>query len=265
MKKLCRIQWMFLVMVCGFSLAASSQTVPNPVQMESESKGKIKLSAAISLGINYQTGNSKNGSPFVQTFALSAMDSIKKFSLNTKHHYNQNTRKVNKEEFLGGLQFDYHPLSRFSPIARIELYSNRVRQINRRFSGLLGVKYFYFKHLKDNAITSEYSINGAFVFENNNYSKEALLPNKSRLRLSVRPQFKQSVTKNIFLGFESFYKPDIVDFSDFISDSMFQINYVFNKNISLLCSYRYEYDSRPATTTIKKTDTSLLASVVLKL
>ena len=262
MKKWWCIQWMFFAMVCGFSPAVSSQTVPKPIQMESKRMEKVKLSTAISLGGNYQTGNTENGS-LVLSSALSAVDSIKEFSLNAKYHYSENARKMNKDEFSGGLQFDYHPLSQFSPFVRVEFYSNRFRQIDSRFSGLLGAKYCYFKYLKDNAITSEYSISGAFVFENDNYTKEALLPDKSRFRFSLRPKFKQSVMRNIFLGLECFYKPNIVDFSDFIIDSMFQINFTVNEYITLLCSYQYEYDSKPATTIVKKIDTNLLSSLVI--
>ena len=254
---------LFLVMFCGFLPVVSSQTVPKSIRMESERKAKVKVLTAISLGGSYQTGNTENGSVLLSS-AISAMDSIKEFSLNAKYHYSENARKMNKEEFSGGLQFDYHPLSQFSPFIRAEFYSNQFRQIDSRFSGLLGAKYCYFKYLKNNFITSEYSISGAFVFENDNYTKEALLPDKSRVRLSLRPKFKQIVMKNIFLGLESFYKPNIVDFSDYIIDSMFQINFVVNEYVTLSCSYQYEYNSRPATVIVKNTDTSLLASLMVK-
>ena len=254
---------LFLVMICGFSQVVSTQTIPKSIRMESERKEKVKVSTAISLGGSYQTGNTENGSVLLSS-AVSAMDSIKEFSLNAKYHYSENARKMNKEEFSGGLQFDYRPLSRFSPFVRGEFYSNQFRQIDSRFSGLLGAKYCYFKYLKDNIIISEYSISGAFVFENDNYTKEALLSDKSRVRLSLRPKFKQIVMKNIFLGLECFYKPNIVDFNDFIIDSMFQINFVVNEHVTLSCSYQYEYDSKPATATVKKTDTNLLASLMVK-
>ena len=263
MKRQRYIQWMFLVAVCSFTSAVFPQTAPKPIQMESERMAKVKIATAINLGGNHQTGNTENGS-LVLSSALSAMDSIKEFSLNAKYHYSENARKMNKEEFSGGLQFDYHPLSRFSPFIRVEFYSNRFRQIDSRFSGLLGAKYCYFKSFKDNIVISEYTISGAFVYVNDNYSKKALLPDKSRLRLSLRPKFKQRVMKNIFLGAECYYKPNIVDFGDFIIDSMFQINFVVNRYITLQCSYQHEYDSRPATTAVKKTDTNLLASLEIK-
>jgi len=263
MKKLWCNLWMFLIVLCCFIKTVSSQTTPKPIQMESERMAKVKTTTIVNVGGNYQTGNTENGS-FALSSALSAMDSIKEFSLNAKYHYSENARKMNKDEFSGGLQFDYHPLSRFSPFVRAEFYSNRFRQIDSRFSGLLGAKYCYFKYLKDNVVISEYTISGAFVYENDNYSKEALLPDKSRLRLSLRPKFKQSIMKNIFLGAECYYKPNIVEFGDFIIDSMFQINFVVNGYISLKCSYQYEYDSKPATTAVKKTDTNLRASLEIR-
>ena len=262
MKKLC-IQWMILFVVCSISPFVDAQTAPKRIQMETEREAKVKLSTVINVGGNYQTGNTENGA-FALSSAISAMDSIKEFSLNARYNYSENARKMNKNEFSGGVQFDYHPLSRFSPFARLEFYSNKFRQINSRFAGLLGAKYCYFKRYNNNTVTSEFSVSGAFAWELDNYTSETHLPDRDRFRLSIRPKFKQSVTKSIFLGYECFYKPNLDDFKDYIIDSRFQLNFVISNRITLFCSYTYEYDSRPVTSTVKKTDTYLLASLEIK-
>ena len=217
---------------------------------------KIKLSARLTLDGYYQTGNTEKSNVSAAAF-LSAVDSIKEFSANTKYIYGENNKTVNQKEYNAGIQFDYHPLAVVSPFVRGEFYKNEFKKIKGRFDGLIGVKYRYF--VKPEIL--DYSISAALLFELERYEKDVELPPKERLRLSVRPKFKHNLSEHIYLTAEVFYKPNILKFNDYILCGNININIRAFKQGLIRFSYEHEYNNMPVTDRVRKTDALLLAGL----
>jgi hypothetical protein len=221
---------------------------------------KAKLAGRINIDGNYQTGNVEKTNVSGTVF-LSALDSVKEFSANGRFLYGQNNKKVNQREYMAGVQYDYHPFSLFSPFARFEYYQNEFKKINGRYSALAGAKYrYYVKPGK-----SDCSISAAVLYDLDIFTDDAGLPNKERLRMSVRPKFKYDLTESVYVVTEIFYKPNLTDFCDYIVCGNFNINIRLFKKGLLRFSYEYEYNNRPATRTVKKTDALLLAGLGIEL
>ena len=254
-----RILFFVCIIIFPVSLLAqiSGSSTPKDISAKRGSRAsKAKISTRITLGGNYQTGNTEKAAVSGSAY-LASVDSIKEFSANAKYTYGENNKKLNQKEYMAGIQYDYHPLSRFSPFVRVEFYKNEFKKINGRYSGLLGAKYRYL--VKDDVM--DYSISAALVYDLENYTNNASLPDRERLRLSIRPKFKQQLMDNIHLLAEIYYKPNLAEFDDYIVYATFNLNFRMNKYVFLRASYEYDYDSKPATATVKKTDTLLLASL----
>ena len=254
-----RICFVITLLFC-FSLSGFAQNSDSRVSMESKRVAKTKISTKISLGGNYWTGNTEKGT-IIGSLGLAAVDSIKEFSFDAKYAYGENNKKVNQQEFLSGLQYDFHPLSAFSPFMRIELYNNKFRNLKYRYSGLAGAKYRFFVYKKDGETTSDYSISGAFTYVFEKYSPEAKASDQQKVRLSLRPKIKQKLAKNIYFQSELYYIPKINCWEDYIFYFRSNVNFLVNSNIFIKCSYDYEYENKPITTDIKKTDTYLTISL----
>lgn len=223
-------------------------------------KKKLSFTTNLSLGGNYQTGNTdKSGLSFAAQ--LSARDSIKEFSLNGKYNYGKDRGVKNLQDYLAGIQYDYHPYAVFSPFLRFELYSNEFQKISQRYSGLAGGKYRFYFNQQNGNIISEYSISAAVLIDYEKYISTADLADKDKYRLSVRPKFSQQVMQNILLNFELFYQPNLSDFEDYLINGKASLNFQVNKYVFLKSSYEYKYNSRPATKDVKKQDTLLLVSL----
>ena len=251
---------LFIICLFCFSLNGVAQSSDSRVSMEKTRAAKTKIATNISLGGNYWTGNTEKGI-IMGGVSLSAVDSIKEFSFDAKYTYGENNKKVNQREFLSGLQYDYHPLSVFSPFLRIELYNNEFRNIKSRYSGLAGAKYRFFLNKKDGETTSDYSISGAFTYVFERYTSDAQSSDQQKVRLSLRPKIKQKLAKNIYFQSELYYIPRIDCWEDYNLYSRSYINFLINSNIFFKCSFDYEYENKPVTTDIKKTDTKLIISL----
>ena len=249
------VLFLFCFWTTGFS-----QKVGQTISLESNRTARAKISTNISLGGSFLTGNIEKGA-ISGNVHVAAVDSVKEFSFDAKYIYGENNNQVNQREYLTGLQYDYHPLSKVSPFIRMELYSNEFKDIERLYSGLLGVKYRYFVYKKDGETISDYSISGAFSYGFEKYTPNAESSNQEKIRLSVRPKFKQKLMKNITLHLEVYYKPNVNHWNDYIIHSISNINFLINRNVFVKGSYEYVYDSKPITSTIKKTDTMFLTSV----
>ena len=217
---------------------------------------KVKLSARLALDGYYQTGNTEK-SNISTTVLLSAVDSIKEFSANARYMYGENDKTANQKEYKAGLQFDYHPFAIFSPFARAEYYKNEFKKIKGRFDGLIGVKYRFF--VKPEIL--DYSVSAALLFDLEGYEKDVNLPRRERLRLSVRPKFKHNLTSDIYLTAEMFYKPNLLNFSDYILCGNINLNIRAFKQGLIRLSYEHEYNNRPITNYVRKTDALLLAGI----
>ena len=221
---------------------------------------KAKLSAQITLDGYYQTGNTDKMN-LSGTVFVSAIDSVKEFSANGKFLYGENNKMINQREYNAGIQYDYHPLADFSPFVRFEFYSNEFKKITGRYAGLVGAKYRYY--VKPDI--SDFSISAAFLFDMEHYTADANLPNKERWRLSIRPKFKQNLTETVYLVAEIYYKPNLKDFNDYIIYGISNLNIRIFKKGLLRLSYEHEYNNRPATNKVKKTDALLLAGIGIEL
>lgn len=259
-----KIKYLSLLFICcwcaGVSAQISNASAPKDISKKASSRAsKSKIQSNITLGASSQTGNT-NKSGITTTASFAAVDSIKEFSANLRYAFGENNGVVNQREYLAGGQFDYRPLSKLSPFVRFEFYNNDFRKISQRYSGLLGLKYRYFvyKH------TSDYSISAALLYNYEKYTSDTNLPHTEKMRISIRPKFKQILMENIHLLAEVYYKPNLADFSDYMIYSVTVINFKVNRHVFLRTSYEYEYSSRPATAKVKKTDTLLLGSFGLE-
>ena len=256
--------YLVLIFLFCYSLNGFGQNIDSRVSMESKRAAKTKIATSISLGGNFWTGNIDKSS-FLGNLHIAATDSIKEFSFDAKYIYGENNKKLNHREFMTGLQYDYHPLSVFSPFTRIELYSNEFRNIKYRFSGLAGAKYRFYVHKNDIETTSDFSVSGAFTYVYEKYTPDAQSLNQYKFRLSLRPKIKQKLAKNIYFQSELYYMPKIDCWEDYILYFRSNINFLVNSNIFIKCSYEYEFESKPITTDIKKTDTIFSISLGVNL
>ena len=224
--------------------------------VKSHRVSKAKLSAKITLDGYYQTGNTERANVSGSVF-VSAIDSIKEFSVNGRYLYGEYNKIVNQREYIAGIQYDYHPFSTLSPFVRGEFYKNEFRKINARYAGLIGLKYRYF--VKPDV--SDYSISAALLYDVDHFVADVELPMKERFRASVRPKCKQNLSGYVYLIAEAYYKPNLLNFSDYILCGNLNLNVrVFKKGL-LRLSYEHEYNSMPATNMVKKTDALLLAGL----
>jgi len=251
-------------LVCIIACCLSSVTLfaqkSGSSSAENERVSKAKLSSQITLDGYYQTGNTEKTN-ISGTVFVSAIDSIKEFSANGKFLYGENNRAINQREYIAGIQYDYHPHADFSPFVRFEFYSNAFKKITGRYAGLAGAKYRYY--VKPDI--SDFSISAAVLFDLEHYTADANLPNKERWRISVRPKFKQNLTETVYLVAEVYYKPNLADFNDYIVYGIFNLNFRIFKQGLLRLSYEHEYNNRPATNRVQKTDALLLAGFGIEL
>ena len=249
-----------LLFICCWYMGAFAQisnaSIPKDISEQiSARSSKSKISSNVTFGANLQTGNTEKSGIFA-TASFASEDSIKEFSANLRYAFGANNGVVNQREYLAGGQCDYHPLARLSPFVRFEFYNNHFRKIAQRYSGLAGLKYRYFVYKN----SSDYSISAALLFNFEKYTSDTELPDTEKMRLSIRPKFKQALMENIHLVAEIYYKPNLADFADYMIYSITTLNFRVNRYIFLRGSYEYEYNSRPATAVVKKTDTLLLGS-----
>ena len=237
----------------------SGSVAAKNIMVKSSRASKAKLSARINLDGNYQTGNTEKAN-FSGSVFMSAIDSLKEFSVNARFLYGENDKIVNQREYVAGLQYDYLPFSIISPFVRSEFYKNEFQKINGRYSGLAGAKYRYF--VKPNIL--DYSISMAILYDIEHYIKDVDLPKKERLRISVRPKFKHNLTENIYVIAESYCKSNLKDFDDYILYGNINLNIRVFKHGLLRLSYEHEYNSKPATEQVRKTDALLLAGLGLE-
>ena len=248
----------FIVFFSSIPLFAqiSGSTSAKNIMTNSNRASKAKLTARMTIDGYHQSGNIERTNAS-GTVLVSAIDSIKEFSFNSKYIYGEYNKTVNHKEYLAGIQYDHHPFSTISPFVRFEFYKNEFRKINARYANLIGFKYRYF--FKPEKI--DYSISTAFLYDVERYERDVELPNKERFRVSVRPKFKHHFSENIYLIAELYYKPNLLSFDDYIVCGNLNFNVRIFKRSLLRLSYEHEYNNKPATNMVKKTDALLLAGL----
>ena len=222
------------------------------------------MTTNLSFGGNFWTGNTSK-STVTGSMRMAIVDSLKEFSFDATYLYGESNHVVDQRKYLVGLQYDRFPLAVVSPFVRTELYSNENESITYRYSGFAGVKYRFFIHKKDGMTLSDYSISGACVYSYEKYTEGTLIPHQKKIRLSMRPRFKQQLAKNIFAHTTLFYKPNVEHWNDYIIQSISYVNFSVNRTISIKCTYEYEHKNRPVAITTKKTDTHFLVSLGIEI
>ena len=138
------------------------------------------------------------------------------------------------------------------------MITNKYKGYNLKMSGLIGFKYRVFE------IPSfcDYSISAAFVYDWTNFTDATILPNNN-YRISIRPKIKQRIAENLSLLHCTFYQPSVLDFDDYIINSMTKLQTKITRKLFLDLSFTYEYRSRVPSENYRKHD--ILTEVSLRL
>ncbi len=220
-----------------------------------EEEKKDLWDTKLSLGTYFYTGNTEKFD-LVSDFQLVRKDTIIESNLFFKASYGEVEKIQNKQEFSGGLKFDYRPWSVFSPFVLVSLYNNKFKDIELRISSFLGAKYSFYMTNQ-----SDLSISAAIEYDTERFYESS--PNKEKFRLSIRPRILQNIGKNAEFSALCFYQPNLKDFDDYNFVGSIGLSTKLLQKISLKLSYTYDYESMPILETIKKTDTSFITSIVL--
>ncbi len=247
MKKILCISLFLLISLFGFS------------QNENKTPwhGKMKAGASFYKG-NVNKFNLKGA------FLLSNKDSINEFSLFSTANYSKVDNEVKKEEYSGGIKYDFIPFSVVSPFMLAQVYTNRQKKIRIRYSGLLGGKYTF---LNTNKLDFSISIAGQYDHENYYLPEEPdddFIDTKDILRISVRPKFNIKITDDITFTHYTFYQPSPFDFNDYRVYSKTSLNTKFYKKISINLEYIYEFDNITVDEDVLKDDSSFFVTFAFK-
>lgn len=226
----------------------------------------------LSFGSSYYSGN-------VDKFDLRAdgavtrKDSLIESKLFGKIIYSESNGVQNNEEYSGGVKFDYKPKNKLTPFILLSLYKNQFKKIDMRLSALAGAKYVIYRGLDSlNKVVSDYSISAAIEYDKDKYTKytdsegiEIQKDPKEKMRLSIRPKIKQRLSSNIYFEHITFYQPNMKDFDDYLLNSITSISTKITKKIDFGISYEYDYESKPVSETVKKTNQVILAKLTIKI
>ena len=216
---------------------------------------KNKWDTKLSFGTYYYTGNTEKFD-LVSDAVILRKDTVLESLMFFKGAYGEVAEIQNKQEFKGGLKFDYLPYGKLSPFLLVTLYNNKFKDIKVRFSSFLGLKYLYY-----NTEKSQFSFSAAYQFDADRYIDNADM-NKLKSRLSIRPKFKQKIGDNLSFILESYYQPNLSGFDDYIFELNTSLSSKLLSFLSVKFSYNYEYESKPVVETINKLDTSFITSIV---
>ncbi len=171
---------------------------------------------------------------------------------------------VNKRAWAGGMTLDYQPQAGFSPFAAVNGEGSLSRQIDRRVSTGLGAKVRFL-----DSDRSKLDLSAAALLERTEPRTMAGEPDtidtagrwSSRLRAS-----RNFDEERIRLGFTTFYKPAITDFSgDYTLDFDASLAFALNGSMSLKLSLVNKFDSLAKTRGARSnTDGRFFVSILAK-
>ncbi len=230
-----------------------------------------QLNTKISVGGALYTGN-VDKSDFRVAGEAAYKDSTYELSTFLKLEYGEVEKTANREEYSGGIKFDYKPSAKVTPFAMITAYKNKYKGYDLRLSGYLGAKYTIPTKNKENS----YSISSAVIYDNERYPEIEGIEksNKNLIRLSIFPQIKQKLGKSIFLAHQTLFKYTIlsepedkvkVEGNDWIIDSKTSLTNKLSEKIYLELIYEINYVGRTPNKAIKNTDQAFYVSLVIKL
>ncbi|MCQ2297613.1 MAG: DUF481 domain-containing protein [Bacteroidales bacterium] len=203
------------------------------------------------------SGNVENMN-FSHNGGVDRNDSLLAFSANYKFVYGEQDKVTNNLGLSGGVQFDVWQYDRWSPFVSDMLERNTYKGIDFKNAFLFGVKY----RIITKPGVYDYSISGALVGDYTDYhfglatvsdegfaGVDGLNNNLNdtlsgwKARVSLRFKVKQKITDAVSLKHTTFYQPNLVDFSDYLVNSVTSIDTKLNKNLSLNLSFAYDYKS----------------------
>lgn len=200
----------------------------------------------VGLGASLHTGN-VNHCNVSHDAAVNRNDSVVAFDFNYKFLYssliqkNDAGRKWEETNFEinGGVKLDLFQYDTYSPFLACEVLTNKYKGYDLKLSSLAGFKYRIY-HIPS---FCDYSISAAFVYDRNDFTDETTLPDNN-YRISIRPKIKQQLAENLMLGFYLFYQPSILDFNDYIINTVTKLQTKITRTLFLDLSLTYDYRSR---------------------
>ena len=217
------------------------------------------LGASLNTG-NVNNCNLSNDAAVTRNDSVVALDIHYKLlysSLIHKDDVGQQWEKTNFE-VNGGVKMDLYQFGKYSPFLACEVLSNQFKGYDLKMSGLVGMKY----RLYVKPSVCDYSISAAFVYDRTDFTDETVLP-KNNYRISIRPKFTQKLADNLSLYHCTYYQPSVLDFDDFIVNSVTKLQTKITKMLFLDLSFTYEYRSRVPAENYKKHD--FLSEISLRL
>ena len=210
----------------------------------------IGLGASLNTG-NVNNCNLSNDASINRNDSLVALDFHYKLlysSLINKNNTGQHWEKTNFE-VNGGIKTDLYQYDKYSPFLACEMLTNKFKGYDLKVSGLIGMK------LRIYTVPSfcDYSISGAFVYDWTDFTDATHLPNNN-YRISIRPKFTQKLSDNLSLYHCTFYQPSVLDFGDYIINSVTKLQTQITRKVFLDLSFTYEYRSRIPSENYKKHD-----------
>lgn len=217
------------------------------------------------LGASLNTGNVNNCN-LSNDAAVTRNDSVVALDIHYKLLYSSLIHKddvgqqweTTNFEVNGGVKMDLYQFGKYSPFLACEVLSNQFKGYDLKMSELVGVKY----RLYVKPSVYDYSISAAFVYDRTDFTDETVLP-KNNYRISIRPKFTQKLADNLSLYHCTYYQPSVLDFDDFIVNSVTKLQTKITKMLFLDLSFTYEYRSRVPAENYKKHD--FLSEISLRL
>lgn len=217
------------------------------------------------LGASLNTGNVNNCN-LSNNAAVTRNDSVVALDIHYKLLYSSLIHKddvgqqweTTNFEVNGGVKMDLYQFGKYSPFLACEVLSNQFKGYDLKMSGLVGMKY----RLYVKPSVCDYSISAAFVYDRTDFTDETVLP-KNNYRISIRPKFTQKLADNLSLYHCTYYQPSVLDFDDYIVNSVTKLQTKITKMLFLDLSFTYEYRSRVPAENYKKHD--FLSEISLRL
>lgn len=198
-----------------------------------------------------------NNANFSHDGGVDRNDSTLAFSANYKFVYGENEKVTNNLGISGGVQFDVWQYDRWSPFVSDMMEHNTYKGLDFKNAFLFGAKYRFIMQPG-----ADWSISGALVGdytdyhfgdptvsdngmgkvdENGNVADDDLSGWKARV--SLRLKIKQKISDAVSLKHTTFYQPNVMDFNDYLINSVTSIDTKLSKNLSMNVSFSYDFKS----------------------
>lgn len=217
------------------------------------------LGASLNTG-NVNNCNISNSASINRNDSLIALDTHYKLLYSALIHKDNVGQQWEESNFEinGGVKFDLYQYGKFSPFLACEMLTNKYKGYDLKLSGLIGMKYrIYVK-----PSICDYSISAALVYDWSDFTDATVLPNNN-FRVSIRPKFTQRITENLTLLNTTYYQPSVLDFGDFVINSVTKLQTKITRVLFLDFSFTYEYRSRVPSESYKKHD--ILSEISLRI